>query len=75
MGLEEGHAAIVVTQSKDSGLPVGARWEREPVASQITSRRQNGRTFHLPGIAVSVSRTDAGMVVVIISRKKEIENT
>lgn len=74
VGSDEFHAGLAVRQSPEEMLPVGARWEREPAAIQITSRRQNGRTFYLPSGAVSVSRTDAGTVVVIISQTKEIEN-
>lgn len=66
---------VSVNQQQDSSLPVGFRWEKEPRKIEIQSRSQNGRTLYLPTGAVSVARTDAGTVVVIIFQTKEMQNS
>eukprot|EP01047_Picozoa_sp_COSAG01_P003731 COSAG01_NODE_114_length_25574_cov_224.098999_11_plen_324_part_00 len=55
-------------------LPPGYRWEKEPEQIDIKEKSQNGTTHYLPTGAVSVTRTDAGTVVVNIYQTKGLEN-
>ena len=72
---DESRREVSVSQQQDTSLPVGFRWEKEPRQIDIQSKSENGRTYYLPTGAVSVARTDAGTVVVIISQTKEIKNS
>lgn len=66
---------VSVSQEQEPSLPVGFRWEKEPSRIEIQVKSQNGRTHYLSTGAVSVTRTDAGTVVVTIFQTKAIENS
>jgi len=56
-------------------LPDAARWEPEPLTININEKHQNGRHHYMPTGAFSVTRTDAGEVLVSIIQSKGLRNT